>query len=98
MFVWIVGVASGLRPMACTAPPADKPIPMPAPIVPIIAKPAPKYLAKRVAAAASMLGILPLNKFDISGLVLMAFGVLAVHLCGSVHEHEGQHHKHVSLN
>src|SRR3990172_7888088 len=37
----MVGVKSGLRPMACTAPPTARPMPIPPPAAPIIARPAP---------------------------------------------------------
>src|SRR5258706_134551 len=42
MFVWMVGVASGLRPIACTAPPETMPMPAPAPMAPIMARAAHK--------------------------------------------------------
>ena len=51
-------LASGLRAMPCTAPLATIPIPAPAPIAPIIAKPAPINLPKILAASISISVIL----------------------------------------
>src|SRR3990172_5010329 len=70
MLVWMVGVASGLRPMASTAPPATMPMPMPPPSTPMAARPAPIYfrpMMKIVAASASIVSDLLLMSAMRSG-------------------------------
>src|SRR5450755_2252018 len=97
MFVWMVGVASGLRPIACTAPPETMPMPAPAPMAPIMARPAPRNrIACRKVAGSFMVGSPP--SVWVNELVSGRFGVLVVAAAMAndrlAHEYERQHAKH----
>src|SRR5438046_1966968 len=101
MFVWMVGVASGLRPMACTAPPETMPMPAPAPMAPIMARPAPR---KRIACrkvAGSFMARNPPSVW-VTELVSGRCGVLVVVAAmadgGLADEHQGQHAKNIGLD
>src|SRR5260221_13010748 len=97
----MVGVASGLRPMAWTAPPDTMPMPAPAPIAPIMARPAPrKRIACRKATGSFMVEGPP--SVRVSELVGGRFGVLVVATAMArnrlAHEYERQHAKYIRLD
>src|SRR3990172_8748121 len=101
MFVWIVPEKSGLRPMAWTAPPETTPMPMPPPMTPIIAMPAPINFPRIVAASTILPSMMVLPPLRV-GLTLprMLVGRLALTMPSrrQGHEDQGQHAEDVSLD
>src|SRR5574337_780980 len=104
MLTWMVGVASGLRPMAWTAPPVTIPMPAPAPMAPIMASPAPRNrIACRKCSGSFMVKCPPRVKvgcLSLSSVCGRRFTMLPALMAdgGLAHEHQGQHGKHIGLN
>src|SRR5512137_1846455 len=108
MFVWMVPVASGLRPIACTAPLVTIPMPAPAPMAPIMAKPAPiSFAAMMISPVMSGSSVnefgrefrrWDLNNPGFPARKLMSLFVRAVSLCRLRHEGHGEQAEHDRLD